>query len=348
MSSRRAWWLVPTCAGVWLAACGSDDPPPPLGSGGDSSPMSQHRAGTGPTAGDVNAPVGKGGAPAEGAAGESGEHLPIGQIGGGNFAEPAGGAPSTAPPQCDPEASWGHATALPAIDTDADERLLSMAPDELTLVFSREGALFVAERASAAAEFADVAGLSLPSGYDAERGLALDASGLSLVVVSEDGASFAEISRPSRGVAFGTKPSAGRFVAVNDARTFSGGELSSPVLSEDGRTFFYVEQRGGRSDVWRATGAAFDQRSKLDTVTLGGDEGMAKFTLSVSADERALFVFDEALGHVVGLWSTTPAGAFTQAVSLPDLVSAFVNADCTRLYGTRASGTSLDVVIETP
>ena len=135
---------------------------------------------------------------------------------------------------------------------------------------------------------------------------------------------------------------------MNDARVFSGGELSSPVLSEDGRSFFYVEQRGGRSDVWRATGAAFDERTKLDSVTLGGDEGMAKLTLSVSSDERALFVFDEALGHVVSLWSTTAAGAFTQVVALPDLASAFANADCSRLYGTSTSGPSLDVVIETP
>lgn len=311
--------------------------------------MGQHRAGGAQLAGDASVPIGTGGAPAAapGAGGEAVDHLPIGQIG-GNFAEPMGGAAPISPPQCDPDASWGHAMAIEAIDTEADERLLAMAPDELTLVFARDEALFVVDRWTVAAEFANATALMLPSGYDADRGLALTANGLSLVLVSDDGAAFAEISRVSRQVGFRSQPNAARFAAVNDARTFSGGELSSPAISEDGKTFFYVEQRGGRSDVWRATGAALDERTKLDSVTLGGDEGMAKLTLSVSTDERALFVFDEALGHAVSLWSTTPAGAFTQAVPLPDLESAFANADCSRLYGTRASGPSLDIVIESP
>ena len=347
MSTHRVWWLAPACVGLWLAACGSDDQPPPA-AGGGSSPMTPDRGGSSThRAGDVNAPAGAGGVPSAGAGGEAVEHLPIGQIGGGNFAEPSGGAPANTPPECDPEARWSGAVAVAGVSTAADERLLTMTPDELTLVFSRDSALFVADRATTGGPLASAA-LVLPSEYDAARGLAIDAAGLALVLVREDGAAFAELTRTSRDAAFGQQPSVSRFAAVNDARVFSGGELSSPVLSEDGRTFFYVEHRAGRSDVWRATGAQLDARTKLDAVTLGGDDGMAKLTLSISADQRALFVFDEALGHVVGLWSTTPAAAFTQPVLLPELESAFTNHDCTRLYGTRSSGTSLDVVLATP
>ncbi|HYQ16104.1 MAG TPA: hypothetical protein VEQ58_10105, partial [Polyangiaceae bacterium] len=60
------------------------------------------------------------------------------------------------------------------------------------------------------------------------------------------------------------------------------------------------------------------------------------------------FVLDEALGHVVGLWSATPAAELTQAVQLSGLESAFMNEGCSRLYGSRVLATSLDVVIETP
>jgi hypothetical protein len=121
------------------------------------------------------------------------------------------------------------------------------------------------------------------------------------------------------------------------------------VLTADGRSFFYVELGAGRSDVWRADGTPpFSERTKLDPVTLGGDDGETKLTLSISADQRALFVFDAALGSVVGLWSATPASEFTRPVPLTGLESAFTNATCSRLYGTRRVNASLDVVIEKP
>jgi hypothetical protein len=164
-----------------------------------------------------------------------------------------------------------------------------------------------------------------------------------------DGLEFAEVNRASRGSAFVAAPSVSRFIYVNDARLFSGGELSSPVLSEDGATFFYVEHRGGRSDVWRAGGSpTFSERTRLDPVIFGGGEGEAKLTLSVSVDERTLFVFDEAVGHAVGWWSATAAAELTRPTPLGGLESAFINAACDRLYGTRMGDASLDIVIERP
>jgi hypothetical protein len=347
MSFRPTCWWVPACVGLWLAACGDEQPGPAAADGG-SGLTSSHLGGNGVVSGSLNAPGGAGGAPASGEGGDTVEALPIGEIGGGNFAESMAGAPASSPPACDPMVGWGNPTPLANINTHADERLLTMTHDELTLVIERAGALLLAERDSPQAPFTAVTPLALPHGYDATRGVSLDAQGLSLVVVSEDGSGFAEITRSKRGAAFGGQPDVARFAAVNDARSFSGGELSSPVLSEDGKTFFYAERRSTRSDVWRATGASLEDREKLDGVTLGSDDGMAKLPLSVSRDLRMLFVFDEALNHVVGLWSPTAAGALTQLVLFRDLQSAFTNGDCSRLYGTRMNDGSLDIVIEAP
>lgn len=351
MKRRVAGWVLSGCVGAWPAACGAEQPPLAAAGGGTSVGVGGSRRADGNSvAGELSAPSAGGalesGAGAD-AGGAPGDRLPIGTIGGGNYAEPIGGAPPSLPATCDPAPAWRHPTPLVGISGAADERLLTMTHDERTLVFSRDKALFVADRTSADVDFDDPQPLELPEGYDAERGLALGPDGLALILVEADGASIAELTRRSRSAPFVGEPTSGRFDAVNDARLFSGAELSSPVLSEDGKTFFYVERSADRSDVWRATGSRLDERVRLDAVALGADGGLAKLTLSVSSDARTLFVLDEALDHVVGLWSATPGAEFTEAVPLPELTSAFTNIDCTRLYATRDSGASLDIVIET-
>lgn len=346
MTIRSAGSCALACVGLWVSACGSDAPPPKAATGGSNSPVISPLAGTTSSGGERNAP--SGGASAAGEGGQTFERLPVGDIDGGSFAVSKGGAPSDSPPACDPKGAWDIATLLDGVSTEADERLLAMTPDERTVIFERDGALLIAERPSVDADFTTASALALPAGYDVARGLALGARGLELVIVKDDGTAFAALSRSSRGEQFGGEPSTERFAVVNDARTFSGGELSSPVLSEDGKTFFYAQRAGGRAEVWRATGTELDLRTKLDPVTLGGEPGRAKLPSSVSADGRVLFVLDEALGHIVGLWSETPVAAFTRAVPFPDLSSAFTNTDCDRLYGTREDGASLDVVIATP
>lgn len=346
--SGRAWWLSALGVIAWLGACSSDGRAPGALADDSGSSVSGGHFGSIELAGAPSSAE-SGGAPSAGQGGEAIVPLPIGQIIGGDFAGPStGGAPSPEP-LCDPEARWKDAQPLAGVSTEAgDERLLGMTHDERTLVFERGDALWLAERASADVDFSAPTALTLPAGYSASRGLALGPNGVSLVLVREGGLGFAELTRSGRGAAFGAEPSDQRFRQVNEARMFSGGELSSPVLSEDGTTFFYVVRSVGRSDVWRATGDALSERTLLDPVSLGADGDLAKLTLSITADSRTLFLFDEALGHVVGLWSATPAAELTRAVPFADLESAFTNADCSRLYGTRARDGSRDVVMETP
>jgi hypothetical protein len=121
------------------------------------------------------------------------------------------------------------------------------------------------------------------------------------------------------------------------------------VLSANDESFFFTQRLSTDSYVFRARGqGSFEQPKRLDGVTLGAHDGKAKLSQSISADERSLFVFDEALGHVTGLWSASATGAFTQPVDFPGLASVFTNTGCSRLYGTRQVDASLDIVIETP
>jgi hypothetical protein len=346
MLERGVWSMV--LVGACALSCGSnDDRPkaPAAGGEGASSGTRHNRGGSAQAEGGEESTLG--GARPEGGAGS--DSPPIGHLGGAGLEVGDGGEVSTTPAQCPPEAEWSAPTSLAGIATpEANEQLLAMTHDELSLVFSRGTELYVADRDNASRAFGDPVGLTLPVGYTHTRGLALSPSGSSLVIVSSDGHFFAEVSRPARGDAFGGEADTSRFDVINDARSFSGAELSSPVLSASGKTFFYTERHGLTSDVWRAVLAEqFAASKKQDHVSLGAEDGKAKLTSSVSADERVLFVHDESLGHAVGLWRSTAQAEFSKPVEYPGLHNVFTSRGCDRLYGTAKVGASMDVVIET-
>lgn len=339
----RAWLslLLGVCC---VSACSSDEKPPGIGSENTSG-----SSGSLPRSGSANGDAGADAASAAGGADGGARSVATGEIGGeGVYA--SGGAPLDVPALCPRSMVNWEAEPLAGINSpDEDELLLAMTHDELTLVFSRGNALFVSDRSSATANFETLVPQTLPDGFAMERGLALRPDGRSLVVVAKDGTSFAELKRETRTGPFDTGEQAGRFAAINDSRTFSGDTLSSPALSSDGDSFYYTARKGEtQADVWRARGLALDERKRQDHASLGTEEGKPKLVVSVSADERTLFVFDEARGHIVGFWSITSRSAFTQAEGFEGLESVFVNRACDRLYGTRLVGSSLDVVVGSP
>ena len=352
MIRRERLWVVVALLGSSPLGCGSDGPEHPAPSGSGARAGTASLASGGGESSAAGGPASSSGGVADsGEGGAGGADFPvIGHLGGQPPLAENGGAAPNLPAVCDAEASWGEPIALSGINTaDADERLLAMTHDELSLVFSRAGTLFVADRSNADTDFGAPVQLTLPGGYTHERGLSLSADGRSLVIVSQTGDAFAEVARASRSGAFGGSADTARFVALNDNASFYGGVLSAPVLAASGQSFFYTQRMATTSYVFRARGTSeFSAPEMQDVVTLGATDGKAKLGQSVSADERVIFVFDEALGHAAGLWSATATAAFTELVELPGLESAFTNVACSRLYGTGDVGGSLDVVMQTP
>jgi WD40-like Beta Propeller Repeat len=320
-------------------ACSSEDKAPALGTG-DSPATAGTSSRSGGPSGDRG---GEGSVGASGgqASGGAYDGPPIGEVGGEGLYVSEGGAPPNPPTACSRDAQWTM-TPLEAVNTPADERLLAMTPDELTLLVTRDDELLVVDGPVETA-------VTLPLGYTHALGASLTPDGLSLIVVAEGGLGFAEVARASRGEAFSSAVSTARFAYLNDARVNSGDTLSSPVLSADGKTLYYTARKGSAvANVWRVRGPQLSETKLQDTATLGTQDGQAKLVVGVSADERTLFVMDEALGYVTGLWSVTPAAAFTDVESFEGFETLIPNEACDRIYGTMERDGSLEIVTGTP
>ncbi|RYZ05072.1 MAG: hypothetical protein EOO73_20915 [Myxococcales bacterium] len=315
-------------------SCSSEEQPPGLAEAGTSGSAS--RSGSPSAEAGGEGAVGAGGRATGGAA----DGPPIGEVGGDGFYVGEGGAPENPATACRRDAEW-VTTGVEAINTAADERLLAMTPDERTLVYSQDDALFVRDDD-------EVTAVALPPGYTHALGVSVTADGLALIIVAEDGSRFAEVSRASRGSPFSEAASTARFTLLNNGQVTSGDFFSSPALSVSGESFYYTARKGPSvAYVYRAHGEQLSQQEMQDPVTLGTEDGQAKLVVSVSSDERTLFVLDEALGYVTGLWSATPAAELTEAIPLPELQTAVTNLACDRIYGTTEIDGSLDVVVGT-
>jgi hypothetical protein len=340
MMSLGRFGLGLVLVGFLGVACGSDKSlPPPAGSAGAGQSGGSVRGG-----GDSSSnPEGGNDAQSEGGAGNG---PPLGTIGGD---APSGeaGAPPNPPPSCDIGKKWGNPVKLSLSTPQADERLLSMTHDELSLVFSRDDQLFVADRSDPKQDFAAPVAVTLPSGHTFEHGVALSADGLTLVIVRTDQLGLAEVKRSERGKTFEGDASVARFSFVNVGLTQSG-LLSSPVLARDGQALVLTRLEAADQTGLRLRGQHFDQVEQLDSVTFGAEEGKHKLSQSLSDDARTLFFFDEGTGHAAALGTLTPRAAFTLRADFPDLLSAFTNLGCGRLYGTLEVDGSLDLVVETP
>jgi hypothetical protein len=345
MTFSVRWCFGLVIGAVWPLACssGDDGHAPPAGAG---TPNAGHGGasaanGTGAVGGED---VG-GSSATDGDAGDGN----IGHIGGGGSLS-IGGAPTFDDPICKVAGTWGNPVSLAVVSTaNADERLLSLTHDALTIVFTRDDVLMVADRAAASDDFGTPVTLLLPAGYTHEHGVALHPDGLGLVVVSDSGG-FADIERAARSGAFDGAPSDARFVQLADNAVRYGAALSSPVLSASGSSLYFTQVGTSTSKVFHAQGTTQFPVPAMpeDLVTLGGMDGDLKLTLSVSADERTLFFFDEALGHAAGLWNAAPGAPFYELARFEGLQSVFTDAGCGQLYGTRTVGDSLDVVLEAP
>ncbi len=300
----RSAWL-----GLALAvACGGggDDRAPAMPDEGGASTGGKKPAVTaGTTSGDAG-DAGAGANTAQGGASDGGTG-----DGGTGLVLQIGGAPEQAPPGvCVPEMK---------LSTDSAEQLgasavtlLSITSDELSVAFTTGTAgslvLHVADRASITDELVEVA-VTLPEGFDAESGVSLSGDGHKLVVVMTDHSGFAELSRAARGDAFTAEGDFTAFARINALEPMSGHSVGWPVLSNDGKTLYFVSYFGQAlvNQSERGKDGVFDIGTEIDPFTLGGADGEYKLLSGLSADQRAIFFFDEATQHAGALFRSAPA-----------------------------------------
>lgn len=324
-------WLV---MGL-VVACGGGD--------AERHPAAPEQGGTSSTGGRQSGA----GAPAKSDAGQAGEaEAAAGNDGeGGAAGEPPiiyemGGLPQNMPGICDPEMELGEPQAQDVGVSGAS--LLAVSNDELSVVFTTgagEGfALHVGDRASVDAEFSEQI-VGLPAGYLATHGVALSGDGRKLVIVRDDGSGFAELSRSARSSAFGVEPDETRFAKINGLKPMSGESVGWPVLTSDGKALYFVSYFGQARVKQSALEAGeFSIGEPIDEFTLGGALGEHKLLSGISADQRAIFFFDQATSHAMALFRSRPNAPFYEPLDLGERQGAAPNQDCSRIYSSTSSG----------
>jgi hypothetical protein len=247
------------------------------------------------------------------------------------------GVPNQGPPgACDPEMMLGgdEAQSVGAAGT----KLLSMTPDELSLVFVTADKLYVADRSALNQAFSELE-VTLPDGYDAASGAALSADGKTLTLVATSHAGFADVTRAARGDAFGAEADETRFTTINDLKMTTGQSVGWPVISSDGKTLYYLSYLSYAVVVQSSlSGNAFAYGTEIDEFTLGGIEGEYKLLSGLSVDQRAIFFFDEATGHAMALFRARDNSPFYDPLDLGERDGVVPNQACDRVYSSVASG----------
>lgn len=344
---RSVWaWLGLSVAVAVACGNGADDHPGSAPAGGGTSNTNggkQSHAGSS----SANAGDGVGAGSAEGGAG-SGVEGGAGNLGGADaeagatmYFESAGAPPTFPPGVCAPDMSLGTEQAQ-SVGAD-NATLLAMTPDELSIAFTTGSAdtlsLHVADRASAQAAFAEV-GVTLPDDYEAASGATFTADGLALVLVSKDHGSLGSLTRSKRGDAFESDVDTTAFAKLNLLKPMSGESIGWPLLSKDGKTLYYVSYSTSAlvTQCIRDKDGVFDFGTPIDEFTLGGAKNKFKLLSGISADERAIFFFDQDTKHAAALFRSRDGAPFYDPVDLGDRHGVVPNGDCTRVYSSNMSG----------
>jgi hypothetical protein len=331
----RSVWL-----GLALAvACGggNDDLPAPPETGGSSSGGTRNVTHAGssskPDAGAAGETTEAGGD----GAGQGG----AGDGAGGIHYENAGAPPMFPPGACDPMMKLGSDESEDV--GVAAATLLSMTPDELSVALSTGSggslALSVADRTSAKGEFVAL-GVSVPEDYEAASGVSLSSDGLTLILVRTDHSGFGQLTRSARGAMFEADADTTPFSKINSLKPMSGASVGWPVLSSDGQNLYFVSYLSNAFvNQSRRQNGVFDFGTEIDPFTLGGKVGEYKLLSGISADERAIFFFDQTTKHAMALFRSRPGDApFYDPLDLGDRRGVVPNEDCSRVYSSVASG----------
>jgi hypothetical protein len=341
---------VAVCLGV-ACSSNSDDHAPPLADGGASS-----RSGAG-----GRSSVGKSGAGGSTDGGSAGELEEGGSGGAAGSAANAAGAGGEAgleqgmvtpitPAACSSSGNWGSATPLSGISSAAaSEQLLAITPDELDIVFLRDGSPLRAHRELFSAAFGQAEALEVPDGYGIDAGVALSADGKTLVLLATTGQSFAAFTRAARSEAFSAGRDASAFTGINQRALQTMQHYAAPVLASDGKSFVFAaftpEPAAGfpsgfagisvvYESVWTETGWAMPL--SISENLFDGTSATRALPSALSSDSRTLFYFDEASGKQMARFRDRSDAPLYTVLDLDTKTAAVPNAKCDRLYYSSA------------
>jgi hypothetical protein len=271
-------------------------------------------------------------------------------------------------PTCNPNKTWGSATATPGVQLFATQPLVTITNDELTVAWvvdnGGQGNVFVADRTSTSAAFGtpnQLVAASLGSttyvdgeaevdggnAYFAFDRVALSSDGLTLIGVAVGSLHMAQFTRTSRSATFFANPLESRYEGLAAAE-MTGEKLGDPVLAANGEDLVY--SRYGLSpsltiyeSFTSTTTQTWPPGSGDGTMALAEDGGRRKRPTSITADRLTLFVWDEA-GEAYGVIRTNPMADFNYAIPFGDRFSIQINGDCSRIYYVAASGSNFELV----
>jgi len=251
------------------------------------------------------------------------------------------GAPAVPPPgACAPDMELGDSEVVEVDLAGGGELdLLSLTADELSAAFSSgsgvDAKLYVADRATAEAPFVATP-VTLPSGYEVASGVSLSSDGLRLLLVMTDHSGFGELTRSARSDGFDGEPSTLPYAKINVLKLMSGRSVGWPVLSSDGQSLYFLSYfgQGLVNQSHLGEDGVFDFGAVIDEFTLGGEAGAYKLPTGLSADERAIFFFDEATEHSMALFRSRPGAPFYDPLDLGPRRGMAPNLDCSRLYSS--------------
>jgi hypothetical protein len=239
--------------------------------------------------------------------------------------------PPAAPGVCVPGASWGSAVPV-AVMANAADPLIAITPDELTLLLmhiTSVGQAMIADRADVGDDFGE------PVPVNVEGVVGMSPDGLRVIARALDG-TLQEAVRPDIGEAFGM-PTEGDFTLINAAAASDGSTLTSPVITADDRTLYYlaIPPDGAKYPLHvstRAGSEAWPVGTPVEGCELESFDGFGPVPTGVSSDGLTLFFWDSFYGTARAGFRNEPGGAFVWVDELGALVAAQPNAACSRLY----------------
>jgi hypothetical protein len=130
------------------------------------------------------------------------------------------------------------------------------------------------------------------------------------------------------------------FAKLNLLKGMSGESIGWPLLSKSGKSLYYVSYTDSALVTQCILGqdGVFDFGTELRSSPLDGAKGKFKLLSGISADERAIFYFDQADKHTWALFRSRDGAPFYDPVDLGSRQGAMPNADCSRVYSSNMTG----------